>query len=64
LAEQNGNKTVANGESDGNDDNKQPPKQRHSNELVLPPMDYPDTVAAVFKYRANGRFARFAPFAR
>ncbi|XP_060859005.1 proton-coupled amino acid transporter-like protein CG1139 [Metopolophium dirhodum] len=64
LAEQNGNKPVANGEGDGNDDSKQPSKPRHSNELVLPPMDYPDTVAAVFKYRANGRFARFAPFAR
>ncbi|KAL4135762.1 hypothetical protein QTP88_007352 [Uroleucon formosanum] len=64
LAEQNGNKTVANGENNGNDNSKLPPRQRYSNELLLPPMDYPDTVAAVFTYRAQGRFAKYASFAR
>lgn len=61
LAEQNGNNTAAKVEDDKNNSK---PRRRHSNQLVLPPMDYPDTVAAVFKYRAGGRFARFASFAR
>ncbi|XP_001944882.2 proton-coupled amino acid transporter-like protein pathetic [Acyrthosiphon pisum] len=64
LAEQNGKKTVGNGDDDGNNGSKQLARQRHSNELVLPSMDYPDTVANVLKYRAHGRFARFASFAR
>ncbi|XP_060845019.1 proton-coupled amino acid transporter-like protein CG1139 [Rhopalosiphum padi] len=61
LAEQNGNNTVAKREDDENVDRKH---QQENNELLLPPMDYPDTVAAVFKYRARGRFAWLAPFAR
>lgn len=42
-----------------------PPKyQKYSNELLLAPMDYPDTVAAVFQYGARGTFARWAPLVR
>lgn len=35
-----------------------------SKELVLPPMDYPDTVDAVFQFGARGRFSRWAPLAK
>lgn len=63
LAEQNGNNAIAKGD-DENDDKKPPPIKQYSKEMVLPPMDYPDTVAAVFKYRARARFARLSSFAR
>ncbi|KAF0767583.1 proton-coupled amino acid transporter-like protein CG1139 [Aphis craccivora] len=63
LAEQDGNNAVAKGENDGNDDKKPPPINQYSKELLLPPMDYPDTVATVFKYRARGRFAWLSSFA-
>jgi len=36
----------------------------NSSELVLEPMDYPDTVEAVFKYGSGGRFASWAPLAK
>uniref|UniRef100_A0A2H8TWL3 Proton-coupled amino acid transporter 1 n=2 Tax=Melanaphis sacchari TaxID=742174 RepID=A0A2H8TWL3_9HEMI len=64
LAEQNSNNAGAKRENDDNDDRKIPPTLRYNNELLLPPMDYPDTVAAVLKYRARGRFAWLASFAR
>jgi len=64
LAEQNSKNAAANGDVDDKEDSKLPPKQWHSNQLVLPPMDFPDTVAAVLKYRARGRFAHLASFAR
>lgn len=43
---------------------KRSSRQKFSRELLLPPMDYPDTVEAVFVRGACGRFARFAPFAK
>lgn len=36
----------------------------NSEELLLPPMNYTETVGAVFEYGARGRFARWAPLAR
>lgn len=35
-----------------------------SKELFLKPMDYPETVAAVFKYGARGHFAKWSPIAK
>jgi len=60
------NKKAANSNSkSGGDDGKQSQEQkRYTNELLLPSMDYPDTVAAVFKYGARGRFARWSKVAR
>lgn len=54
-----------NGQVDDDDDfSKFSRNQRKSKELVVEPMDYPDTVAAVFKYGARGRFASWSSFAR
>ncbi|XP_025419886.1 proton-coupled amino acid transporter-like protein CG1139 [Sipha flava] len=68
IADRNGrDSTGANGEADNDDDNnfeKFAQKYRNSKDLVLDPMDYPDTVAAVFKYGARGRFASWSSFAR
>jgi len=58
LAEQNKNNGGAEGEND------MEPIDINSNELVLEPMDYPDTVEAVFKYGSEGRFASWAPLAK
>jgi len=60
LAEKNKN----NDEDVEEDNNKQPNKQNNGRELLLPPMDYPDTVEAVFKYGSGGRFTHWGPFAK
>ncbi|CAH1732871.1 proton-coupled amino acid transporter-like protein pathetic [Aphis gossypii] len=62
LAEQNKNKN--NDEDVEEEHNKLPNKQNNGRELLLPPMDYPDTVEAVFKYGSGGRFAHWGPFAK
>ncbi|XP_060845020.1 proton-coupled amino acid transporter-like protein pathetic [Rhopalosiphum padi] len=59
LAEKNGNN-----EGDEEEHNEQPNKQNNGKELLLPPMDYPDTVEAVFKYGSGGHFASWGPFAK
>lgn len=66
MAERNSkNGTGANGQvDDGDDFDKFSRSQWKSKELILEPMDYPDTVAAVFKYGAHGRFATWSSFAR
>ncbi|VVC38476.1 Amino acid transporter, transmembrane domain [Cinara cedri] len=64
LAEQN-NKVSDGGAVNQRVDNrhgKLQPKHQYSNKLILPPMDYPETVAAVFQYGACGRFSWWAPF--
>jgi len=58
LAEQNKNNDGIESEHGGQ------PIDINSSELVLEPMDYPDTVEAVFKYGSGGRFASWAPFAK
>ncbi|XP_029344427.1 proton-coupled amino acid transporter-like protein pathetic [Acyrthosiphon pisum] len=58
LAEKNKNNDGTERKHDGE------PIDINSSELVLEPMDYPDTVEAVFKYGSGGRFASWAPFAK
>ncbi|XP_060858812.1 proton-coupled amino acid transporter-like protein pathetic [Metopolophium dirhodum] len=58
LAEQNKNNDGIEGGHTGQ------PIDINSSELVLEPMDYPDTVEAVFKYGSGGRFASWAPLAK
>jgi hypothetical protein len=59
LAEKKGNN-----EGVEEEHNEQPNKQNNGKELLLPPMDYPDTVEAVFKYGSGGHFASWGPFAK
>jgi len=55
FAEQREKNQDGNGEVDG--DNIPPPKKFRSNELILPPIDYPETVHGVFLRGARGYFA-------
>ncbi|VVC37501.1 Amino acid transporter, transmembrane domain [Cinara cedri] len=52
------------GKNNGNGDDADIDNRQGNRKLILPPMDYPETVAAVFRRGAGGRFARWAPFAK
>jgi len=46
------------------DDHNKEPIDIKSNELVLEPFDFPQTVELVFKYGSRGRFASWAKLAK
>lgn len=58
LAEQRRKNNDGNNEVDGGD--RPPPEKFRSNELILPPIDYPETVHGVFLRGARGYFAESA----
>jgi len=58
LADQNDSNSGTEDNPDGE------PIDINSDELVLEPMDYPETVGAVFKYGSGGRFASWSSLAR
>lgn len=64
MADRNGKNSNGEADDDDNDFERFAQKYRDPKDLVLEPMDYPDTVAAVFKYGARGRFASWSSFAR
>lgn len=51
--------------NDSDEEDKEQPKITNKNKgQLLKSMDYPDTVAAVFKYGARGHFASWASLAK
>ncbi|XP_025207523.1 proton-coupled amino acid transporter-like protein pathetic [Melanaphis sacchari] len=64
LAERNENNEDVEDVEEESTSNNQSNKQNNGKMLLLPPMDYPDTVEAVFKYGSNGYFASWGPLAK
>lgn len=58
LAEQDG-KGASNGNNEEDCGDKPPINKNKSNELILPPLDYPETVAAAIRYGARGYFKSY-----
>lgn len=60
--------TILAGQKENNegveDEHDKEPIDINSKKLILKPLDYPETVEAVFRYGSGGRFASWAPFVK